>query len=40
MLAFVKDCEANDINLKQIGVAGVTTTQLLETMKATYGLIG
>lgn len=40
MLAFVKDCEASDINLKQIGVAGVTTTQLVETMKATYGLIG
>ncbi len=40
MLAFVKDCEVGDVNLKQIGVAGVTMAQLLETMKATYGLIG
>lgn len=40
MLAFVKDCEVGDVNLKQIGVAGVTMAQLLKTMKATYGLIG
>lgn len=40
MLAFVKDCEVGDVNLKQIGVAGATMAQLLETMKATYGLIG
>lgn len=40
MLAFVKDCEVGDVNLNQIGVAGVTMVQLLETMKATYGLIG
>lgn len=40
MIAFVKDCEVGDVNLKQIGVAGATMAQLLETMKATYGLIG
>lgn len=40
MLAFVKDCEVGDVNLKQIGVVGATMVQLLETMKATYGLIG
>ncbi len=27
MLAFVKDCEVGDVNLKRIGVAGVTMAQ-------------
>ncbi len=36
----LKDCEVGDVNLKQIGVAGVTMAQLRVTMKATYGLIG